>query len=397
MSTLVAVRTRSGEAGFSLLEVIVSMAIMLLVLTGTLSIMSSTMKAQRTAKDVLDMNSHLRASMDLIQRDLLQAGQGLPTVRRITVPNGATATLIVRPGPKAAVAGACGGVSTFPNEGSIPAVTVGAGRGPAISGRCTDIITILAADNMFPPAPLASIISGGTSLVIHNSLNISDNPDVDGDNLHAGDLLMLQKGSVSALMQVTAVSGQTVTFGTGTTADPLKLNQFDGATSGRFGTINRFKATPIADPNTPKVVNGVQQRSPSNALASRIRMITYYVDTYTDPSTARLMRIVGGGKPSVVGLGVQAFQVTYDIADGVNNPTNVRMDATDLTDAENEGACDNGTGADPCSPNQIRKVNVVLSMKALDLRAAEFQGNHTQNTLFTQVSLRSMAFVDRYR
>ena len=52
-------------------------------------------------------------------------------------------------------------------------------------------------------------------------------PDVDGDNIRAGEfLLMVTKGSTSVLMQVTAVAGQVVTFGTGA-ADPLGLNQFD--------------------------------------------------------------------------------------------------------------------------------------------------------------------------
>ena len=134
---------------------------------------------------------------------------------------------------------------------------------------------------------------------------------------------------------------------------------------------------------------GVQQRGPSQV--SRIRMLTYFVDTDTDPLVPRLVRAVGGAPPTAIGMGVQAFQMTYDIADQVNNPTAVRMDANDLTGA---GAC----YPDPCSENQIRKVNIVLAMNASNQGgSARDHSRQSQNTLYTQVSLRSMAFVDRYR
>ena len=58
------------------------------------------------------------------------------------------------------------------------------------------------------------------------------------------------------------------------------------------------------------------------------------------------------------------------------------------------GVCD-----PPCNENQIRKVNVTLAMRASGNRAGSITdvGRNLQNTLHTQVSLRSMAFVDRYR
>ena len=57
-----------------------------------------------------------------------------------------------------------------------------------------------------------------------------------------------------------------------------------------------------------------------------------------------------------------------------------------------------GTGACAprvCSPNQIRKVNFMLSGRSrLPMRTTR---QFFHNTLVTQVSLRSLAFVDRYR
>ena len=180
---------------------------------------------------------------------------------------------------------------------------------------------------------------------------------------------MLTKGPNSVLMQVTAVAGQTVTFGGGS-GDPLGLNQFDAALN-VAGTINQLRAQAPVDPAAPVVVNGVQQRGPTQA--SRVRMVTYFVDTQTSPGRPRLMRQVGGGAPNAIGLGVQAFRLPYDIADQVNNPTAVRMDAADLGGS---GAC----SPDPCSENQIRKVNVLLSMTTNDgqSRRAFDHGRQTQ-------------------
>ena len=63
----------------------------------------------------------------------------------------------------------------------------------------------------------------------------------------------------------------------------------------------------------------------------------------------------------------------------------------DDADLDGSGRCNPRA----CSPNQIRKVNFVLTGRTrLPLRSTR-QFSH--KTLVTQVSLRSLAFVDRYR
>ena len=91
-------------------------------------------------------------------------------------------------------------------------------------------------------------------------------------------------------------------------------------------------------------------------------MITYFVDIQTDLLVPRLVRAVGGAPPNAVGIGVETFRLTYDIADQLNNPTAVRMDNDDL------GGTGSACSPDPCSENQIRKINVVFAMTARDAR-----------------------------
>ena len=78
------------------------------------------------------------------------------------------------------------------------------------------------------------------------------------------------------------------------------------------------------------------------------------------------------------------------MVDGANNPSNVRMVAADLTAPAARAR------RSPCSPNQIRKVNVFLAGRSASAILGE-PDDFFRNTLSTQVSLRSLALVDRYR
>ena len=64
-----------------------------------------------------------------------------------------------------------------------------------------------------------------------------------------------------------------------------------------------------------------------------------------------------------------------------------------MTDADRAGGA--GCGATACSENQIRKVNVTLSMRSRQRFSTtrEFM----RNSLYSQVAVRSLAFTDRYR
>lgn len=382
-------RQARPDAGFSLIEMMISMFIMLVVLAGTFAAMTNAMRAEQSARSITTLNGHLRSSMDVVVRDFLQVGQGLPVGRVIGVPNGPGSLPIIRPGP--AAAGACVGVANFPVAPTLSAVTVGPDLGPPINGQCTDVITTLAHDGAFENVNVTSIAANGRSMTIYpygpdgangtpDDINISDVPDALGDNVRVGDLLEISKGATSTLVSVTAVAGQTVTFAPG---DPLRLNQFDVGLA-MLGTTNQSKAAAPVNPNAVVMVGAVIQPGPS--VASRVRMITYFVDTLTNPASPRLVRQLGAAPPNAVAFEMEAFRLTYDIADGTVNPAGVRMDATDLTVG---GDC----APFACSPNQIRKANVSMAIRS---EQRNKQTGYYHNTLFTQVALRSLSFVDRY-
>ena len=361
--------------GFTMIELLVAMAIMGVIMGVTLSALTNAYRATETARSTLELSNNLRIAVDLVVRDFIQVGQGLPPARTVQVPAGAGALPIQRPH---APASAC---TEWPaGTTAIPAVNVGPGCGPVIGGVATDVVTTLAADSMLDLVPVRSFDVAGNSATVATAaqaaggLNISDGGP---DDVRVGDLMMFTKGSASALVYVTSVSGgQSFTYASG---DPMNLNQFDAALNGTVDDL--AQAAPTAN---------------YSAAVSRIRMITYYLDDTLDPATPRLIRHLNWGDPAAaanrrgatVAFGVENLQFTYDMVDGLTNPSNVRMVAADLTTA---GAC----APRVCSPNQIRKVNVFLAGRS----ASEFSGTRRffRNTLSTQVSLRSLALVDRYR
>jgi prepilin-type N-terminal cleavage/methylation domain-containing protein len=365
----------AADAGFTLLELLVAMAITLVIMGGTLTVMNDGYRSAESATSILGLNNNLRIGVDLLVRDLIQVGQGLPSGRVIQVPSGNGALRIQRPHPSGS------GCTQWPaGITSISAVTPGPGCGPIVDGVPTGMLTTLAVDSALEALPIWSFDLGAHSATVALPAQSPAGRDISvggNDDIRVGDLMLFTKGSGSALVYVTAVNGgQTFTFNTG---DPMNLNQFVAALNGTLDDL----AT--AAPTTA-----------NSTLVSRVRMITYYLDITLDPTTPRLIRHMNWGDPLVaenrrgqtVAFAIENLQFTYDMLDGVTNPSNVRMVDADLTNA---GAC----APNPCSPLQIRKVNIFLAGRS----AQRYSDTNRffRTTLATQVSLRSLALVDRYR
>jgi prepilin-type N-terminal cleavage/methylation domain-containing protein len=361
------------QRGFTLVELLVSMSITTVVMGATMAAMSHAINANDSAMLLTSMNGGLRTSMDLMVRDILQVGQGLPSSHVIMIPSGVGALPLRMPGPP-------GSNLTLAGATEISAVMPGPGLGPVIAGTPTDMVTTLQVDSSFDQIRLAKFAADGSSITVDPAVNITN---AGPDDIHPGDLIMLMKGSLSALMEVSRVSGQQVFFDAN---DSLNLNQQVAAA----GTARALRADPPVDSDPVLPLTLV------TATASRIRMISYYIDNVADPLRPRLIRRMNNGSATTfdntlgtaVAFDVENLQITYDIADAVTNPANVRMVAADLA----------GTGRclpNPCSRNNIRKINILMSGRSRV--ASKSTRQFIRNRLETQVSLRSLAFVDRYR
>jgi prepilin-type N-terminal cleavage/methylation domain-containing protein len=76
-------RGRPGEGGFSLVELMVAMVITLIVSGAIYGLMASGQNAFRREPEVADRQQNIRAAMSLIERDVINAGAGMPVTAQV--------------------------------------------------------------------------------------------------------------------------------------------------------------------------------------------------------------------------------------------------------------------------------------------------------------------------
>ena len=331
------------ESGFSMLEVLVAMTITLVALGVAFSAFEGVSGAREAATLLTDNNQSLRTSLNLMTRDLLSTGRDV-LVGGIPIPSG-NVTPLVRPGPT-------GAALTLPADNiTLQAVTPGPGLGPLVNGIATDVVTMLMVDTSLPLDSqfLTNVAGDGSSVTVDPAVPI----DAPGNRIQPGDLIWLSNSLNNAIQMVTGRAGQTIQFAAG---DPMNLNQ-RGA---QRGTVLQMQQAPGVYPQT---------------TARRVLMISYYIDA-SSPARPRLMRRINLGQDRAIGMDIENLQITYDLVDGTANVANVDAPVP------------------PSTPAQIRKANVFLSGRSH--RPWSRTRQFLRNTLSTQVSLRSLSYMDRY-
>ena len=379
-------KTKSRIAGFTMIELMIAMAVTMVLLYAALRAFKDASQSSKQISLASDMTDNLRAGLNYIQQDLIQAGTGIPTTG-IPIPNtpngGGTCNAGValnRP--------SLGGGTTFPQcNFVVPSIEPGQALGPlitspdAIAGNpanpasFTDEITLLYVDNssgleakpVNQPALGANPGCAGTITV--NGQTVTFDPacvnmaqiTASGAQIQPGDLIMFSNNLGNALQVVTSAAGNVLNFAPG---DAFGLN-------GRN------------DPNgTVLQLRNAGCTTPANCwpptTVTRIWMISYYLDNVTDPAHTRLIRRVNFNPGNPVGETLENMQFTYNFVDGVNNPVNQASVPAANTEA------------------QIRSVNIYLGARSSNMVR---QGNKiifARDNLVTQISLRSMAYVNDY-
>ena len=334
------------EQGFGMVEALIACTLFLVLMAATLGSLNDALGVNEKTNQMTDLEQNLRAGMNFMVQDFIQAGWAIPT-GGIPIPSGAGTLNVKRPGPP-------GTDYNFSPDVTISAISPGADLGPVGEGVNSDIVNILYGDNLIQlnAYPLASIAVNGASITVDARTPISGagvlNP------IAPGDLILFNNPLGNALQYVSRVSNQIIYFDAN---DPLGLNQ-PGAPQ---GSINHLQSGGVFPPTT----------------AMRIWMVSYYLDFTTDPAMPRLVRRINNRAGQVVALVLENLQLSYDLVDGVTNPTNVKSPTA------------------PNSNNQIRKANVFLSGRS-DAKVRN-TNDYLHRDLTTQVSLRSLAFVNRYK
>jgi prepilin-type N-terminal cleavage/methylation domain-containing protein len=381
-------KPKKNIAGFTLIELMIAMAVTMVLLYAAVSVFRDASNSNQVVTQAADMSENFRAGLNMIQLDLQQVGSGIPT-GGINIPYTAPCGTTPRINRPALTAG-----MTFPYPGAtcestIPAIEPGNMMGPAITApdassgtplnpnSITDEVTMLYADNAAgldglpinqpatpgPPAnpgcPNGKLTLSGTTLVVTidpTCLNLQNN--ANNVQINIGDLIMFSNSLGNALLYVSAVNtgANTITFSSG---DPFDLN---GRTDSG-GTINQLQSGGVF-PVT---------------LATRIWMISYYLDNVSSPPYVRLIRQVNFNTPTPVGETLENLQFTYNFIDGATNPSNQVTVPTGN------------------SESNIRSVNVYLGARGARPVWQGSKSIYARTNLMTQVSLRSLSAINRYK
>jgi prepilin-type N-terminal cleavage/methylation domain-containing protein len=378
------------NSGFTLVEIMIAMAVSMVALAAAFLMFRDSTKANNNVTQSSDMSDNIRAGLNLVVQDLIQTGTGIPT-GGISIPNTVNAAGCNVGLPVNRPPAALGLKFQGPNAANLgcnvilPAIEPGNGLGPTIvspdgtSGPRTDVITIMYADNTLAmvqkpintaACPLGSISATGLTITFDASPGCVT-LGAAGIPINPGDLLMIYNSNNpnGILQTVTAVAGQTLTFSPG---DAFNLN-------GRTATETAGTIKQLQNLNAAGAPNGTYPPT----SATRIWMITYYLDATADPAHPMLMRAVNFNAPQPVAETLENLQFAFNFADGTS-PAPVNQFAVPTVPAP---AGDN--------ENQIRSVNVYMGARSTTYAANP--GKYVRTNLTTQVALRSMAYFNTYK
>jgi prepilin-type N-terminal cleavage/methylation domain-containing protein len=373
-------RGKRTTRGFSMTELLVSMAIGSIVVGGAVQMFSQAMRAHFITSQKAELQQDFRAATNIMTRDISLAGSGIGDIG-IALPSG-TGTLPVYPCSAVACNYVNAGSAAYPTQTGVPylygivpgnnlGITVNAAQGP------TDIISIAYVDVNFAincyqvsmdatgtvatftlptPLPVTCILPPG--LAAPQALN-------DGVvGLKQGDLLYFQ-----------------VTIGVGanaTTASAIGSVSSVAPGGGPNSFIVGFAAGDVGHINQPAAAGGSLKQLAGNTSgsATRLRYITYYLDiSPNDGVTPRLMRAVAGQTPTPVAENVGYLKFSYDL-----------FNAGAVV--ANQNSLPAGT-----APTMITKVNIAhLTMRSQAPGATGYQGLDLQ----TSIAARNMTFQQEY-
>lgn len=367
--------SESNARGFSLMELLIAMALGLIVMASTVQLFKGGMDATILVNQTSEMNQSARAALNLVAKDVSMAGSGMPP-GGLPLPYGAgsTPSFFAVDATKAWLANNTYPTGTFGGTavtnymfGIIP----GAGNGMELggpanitaTGQPADAVTVVYTDYAFPLNQYTATFGNANGTVVNfapPAVPPAGFPAIQGPSgLQVGDLILLNNPTGYAVGEVTGIApaagGTTnVTFANG---DPLNINQ-SGAAKG----------------NIKYIIPG------GNPVATRIWAVTYFMEVPPAASsqTPRLMRQVNGQSPSPVSDNIIGFTVTYDMCDGT-----IAVGCSGVASPL----------VAPFSPTQVHKVNIQIMAQTL----TSYGNKSRSSVLATSVSTRSLSFKDRYQ
>jgi len=413
------------NAGFSLIEVLAATALMLIIMAATLRTLTDAIHANQGVTLLADTQENLRASLNYMTKDIIQAGEGIPQ-GGITIPNSggaAPVSALIRPLPPGAPPPA-----TFPTAWvALPAISPGfqlglaslvanpAIQGATVAGLKTDMITVLYADttlqdaagnwlNRYPisqapnagcaaavPSPNGTIATAGnTTTIVFDPTCININ--TGNTAINTGDLILLQNNASGCAASGALVASDSCDANNPSNPGSMALLTVTGVNLGAntitFTCGDAFALNCSGQPSgTVTQMQTAGSWAGVTVTATRVWMVTYYISN-ANPLKPMLMRQVNMNAPQPVGEVIENMQIFYDVLNAGATPPAL------LVPAENEdplGTVGWGFG----TLSYIRDCYIVLYARSENPYSPS--NRYFRNNLQTVVSIRGLDFYNEFQ
>jgi len=280
---------RKRQDGFSMMELLVSLVTMTVVVGASLALIGSSIKFAHSTYNMTDAEQGLRTAHEMINRDLVTAGDGMKGIGKITTPIAFVQNYLTRTPVLNGSDTTHGDVGLVTSDDNIPANIAVPQASSAVNFQTgSDRISMLVKDTSFPDVSVAaakiSQVGSNTNIVVLS-----------------GDINKFQVGEIYAIVSQDATLGlvsavNTTTFTvTLTSGDAYSINQ-TGVTSPIY-TVAQLDPTTLISTQAVAIV--------------RLQIVQYYVEA-SGLLHRRVFGIKGAGfADSIVAEHVTNLQFRY--------------------------------------------------------------------------------------
>lgn len=346
---------RSSQSGFSMMELMVVMAVLLLVLGSVFSFMKNAITVSNATIELTESQENLRIAHEYISRDLLTAGDGLNGISSIQVASGFVNNYLTTNVIPDTTKPGYVNLSIISSDANVPgtAVVLMTAPTPNINVRAgTDRITMLALDPTFVPIPL------GIGAIIGNGLTVNI-ALADAARFTVGEIYCFTSQSGAAFGTVTAINIAGVPSLSFAAPASYGLNQ--------PGINGPLKLIGAANPG------GI---STQPVTLQRVKIINYYINSRRE-LVRRVFGVAGTGFiDNLIAEHITNIKFRYIM--GLNNPNgSVQQPVTQLTNSTQQTA--------------VRFIETALTAETT--HPVNFlTGARSLSTMTTTTSIRNMQF-----